>query len=209
MRYDDSVPDAAIRRTIRDADAMVSNLQKMIRKSSVSAKNTGLEECAGLVSEMLGDAGLESDVLRLGGSSHVPPLVYAEVKSESNPNKTILFYNHYDVQPEEPLEQWKFPPFSGTRRGNKVYGRGATDDKGEIAARMHAVSSYLRETGDVPCNVKFVIEGEEEIGSEHLPRYLKAYRKKFACNGVIWEFGVCQSGRQADYRAGHERADVR
>jgi len=100
-----------------------------------------------------------------------------------------MFYNHYDVQPAEPLDLWDDPPFSGKIRGNRVFGRGATDDKGELITRIRAVESCLRVAGDVPCNVKFVVEGEEETGSAHIEDYLRRYRKKLACDGVIWEFG--------------------
>ena len=183
---------AAIRRASDDTDRMVSDLQRLIRQPSVSATGEGLEECAGMVCEMLADAGLEADILRLGRKGRqgaAPPVVYAERISKSNPKKTLLFYNHYDVQPAEPLDMWRDPPFAGVRRGNRVYGRGAIDDKGELAARLLAVGSYIRETGDVPCSVKFVIEGEEETGSGHMHQYISKYRKRFACDGVIWEFG--------------------
>ena len=204
--------DAVVRRASKDTDMMVQDLQRLIRQPSVSAKGEGIDACARLVCKMLGDAGLDSEMLYLGkrrdkagrsaqyvdtaahsSSSSAAPIVYAERRSESNPDKTILFYNHYDVQPAEPLDLWRHPAFDGVRRGNKVYGRGAIDDKGEIAARIRAVGSYIQETGDVPCNVKFVIEGEEEIGSCHLPMYLARYRKRFACDGVIWEFGYVDS----------------
>jgi len=82
-----------------------------------------------------------------------------------------------------------YPPFSGTRKGNKIFGRGATDDKGELITRIKAVEASLKATGDVPCNIKFVIEGEEETGSAHIEEYLKKYKKKFSSDGVIWEFG--------------------
>ena len=75
------------------------------------------------------------------------------------------------------------------RKGNKIFGRGATDDKGELITRIKAVEACLKTTGDVPCNIKFVIEGEEETGSAHIEEYLKKYQKKFSCDGVIWEFG--------------------
>lgn len=195
--------EAALSGVAAGTEKMVLDLQRMIRQPSVSARDEGLEECALLLGSMLEDVGLDSEVLYLkpgrgrggrasgtrAGPSPPPPVVYAERRSESNPDKTLLFYNHYDVQPEEPVELWRYGPFDAVRRGNLVYGRGAIDDKGEIAARIRAVGSYIRETGDVPCNIKFVVEGEEEIGSGHLPRYLTRYRRKFACDGVIWEFG--------------------
>jgi acetylornithine deacetylase/succinyl-diaminopimelate desuccinylase-like protein len=100
-----------------------------------------------------------------------------------------LFYNHYDVQPIEPIELWEEDPFSGKVQGNYIFGRGSADDKGELITRIKAVEYYLKNTGDVPCNVKFIIEGEEEIGSIHIEDYLSKYRQKLDCDVVIWEFG--------------------
>ena len=168
-------------------DTLVSDLQTLIRQPSVSAKNEGIEECAKLVSKLLKKSGISSEILRL--KKHVAPIVFGEIKSKQNPGKTLMFYNHYDVQPAEPFDLWDDPPFSGTRKGNKIFGRGATDDKGELITRIKAVEACLKTTGDVPCNVKFVIEGEEETGSAHIEDYLKKYKKKFSCDGVIWEFG--------------------
>ena len=168
-------------------DTLVSDLQILIRQPSVSAKNEGIEECAKLVSKLLKKSGISSEILRL--KKHVAPVVFGEIKSKQNPGKTLMFYNHYDVQPAEPFDLWDDPPFSGTRKGNKIFGRGATDDKGELITRIKAVEACLKTTGDVPCNVKFVIEGEEETGSAHIEDYLKKYKKKFSCDGVIWEFG--------------------
>ena len=166
---------------------LISDLQTLIRQPSVSAKNEGIEECAKLVQTLLKNSGINSELLRL--KKGVAPLVYGEIKSKQNPKKTLMFYNHYDVQPAEPFDLWEFPPFSATRKGNKIFGRGATDDKGELITRIKAVEAYLKTTGDVPCNIKFVIEGEEETGSAHIEDYLKKYKKKFSCDGVIWEFG--------------------
>ncbi len=166
---------------------LISDLQTLIRQPSVSAKNEGIEECANLVQKLLEQSGIHSELLRL--KKGVAPIVYGEIKSKQNPKKTLMFYNHYDVQPAEPFDLWEFPPFSATRKGNKIFGRGATDDKGELITRIKAVEACLKTTGDVPCNIKFVIEGEEETGSAHIEDYLKKFKKKFSCDGVIWEFG--------------------
>jgi len=168
-------------------DDLISDLQTLIRQPSVSAKNEGIEECALLVQKLLKKTGVKSEILRL--KKGIAPIVYGEIKSKQNPTKTLMFYNHYDVQPAEPFDMWVHPPFSGTRKGNKIFGRGATDDKGELITRIKAVGAYLETTGDVPCNIKFVIEGEEETGSAHIEEYLKKYKQKFSCDGVIWEFG--------------------
>ena len=166
---------------------LLSDLQNLIHQPSISATNEGIDECAILVSKMLKKSGIESEILRLG--KNIAPVVYGEVKSKKNPNKTLLFYNHYDVQPVEPLELWEHSPFSGKIVGNKIFGRGASDDKGELITRIKAVESHLKIHGDVPCNIKFIIEGEEENGSQHIDQYLKKFKKKFSCDAVIWEFG--------------------
>jgi acetylornithine deacetylase/succinyl-diaminopimelate desuccinylase-like protein len=93
------------------------------------------------------------------------------------------------VQPAEPFDLWDEEPFSGKIKGNKIFGRGSSDDKGELITRIKAVESYLKVHGDVPCNIKFLVEGEEEIGSMHVEQYLRKYKNKLACDGVIWEFG--------------------
>jgi acetylornithine deacetylase/succinyl-diaminopimelate desuccinylase-like protein len=175
-----------------EIDTLTSQLQQLIRVPSVSAKKQlTITKCAKLVSEIMSKAGIKSELLKLDyNSEEIAPVVYGEVKSKKNPDgKTILFYNHYDVQPAEPIELWDDDPFSGKIDGNLIFGRGASDDKGELITRIKAVQYFLDEVGDVPCNVKFIIEGEEEVGSSHLEKYLIKNRQKFSCDATIWEFG--------------------
>ena len=174
---------------------LISELQVLIRQRSVSAKKQNLIQCAHLVSQVMHKAGINAELLFLDNitdndKKDAPPIVYGEVKSKSNPNgKTILFYNHYDVQPEDPVELWDEDPFSGKVEGNYIFGRGAADDKGELITRIKAVQSFINQTDDVPCNVKFIVEGEEEIGSVNIEEYLMKYKNKLVCDAVIWEFG--------------------
>ena len=182
-----------------EMDSLILDLQRLIRQPSVSAKKQGITECASLVADIMDRAGIHSQILHLDHNicdgrhdddSNANPIVYGEAKSKANPNgKTILFYNHYDVQPEDPIELWDKDPFSGKVEGNYIFGRGASDDKGELITRIKAVEYFLKMTGDVPCNVKFIVEGEEEIGSKNISQYLTQYKDMFACDGIIWEFG--------------------
>ena len=182
-----------------EMDSLILDLQRLIRQPSVSAKKQGITECASLVADIMDRAGIHSQILHLDqdicdgrhdDDSSANPIVYGEAKSKANPNgKTILFYNHYDVQPEDPIELWDKDPFSGKVEGNYIFGRGASDDKGELITRIKAVEYFLKMTGDVPCNVKFIVEGEEEIGSKNISQYLTRYKDMFACDGIIWEFG--------------------
>ncbi|MEM0058514.1 MAG: M20/M25/M40 family metallo-hydrolase [Candidatus Bathyarchaeia archaeon] len=103
--------------------------------------------------------------------------------------KTLLFYNHYDVQPPEPLEEWKYDPFSGKVADGKVYGRGAVDNKGNLVSRLKAIQAYMETAGSVPVNIKFVVEGEEEIGSPNLEPIIKKHRRLFSADAALWEFG--------------------
>ncbi len=143
-----------------------------------------MEECAALVASMLQKRGFQVEVLPTGGA----PVVFAERKGR-NPQKTLLFYNHYDVQPPEPLELWETSPFEPSLREGKLYGRGVSDDKAHITARLFALDALLTTEGELPCNVKFLIEGEEETGSVHLPAFITANREKLAADACIWEFG--------------------
>ena len=175
-----------------DTHGLISDLQKLIKIPSVSARKQNLEECAKEIVTMMKRIGINAELIYYDDqkNSAPPPLVYGEVKSKSNPNgKTLLFYNHYDVQPEEPRDLWEYEPFEGKVEGNLIYGRGASDDKGELVTRLKAIEFYLKQRGDVPMNIKFLIEGEEEIGSKNISKYLKKYNTKFKTDVVIWEFG--------------------
>ncbi len=176
-----------------DTHGLISDLQKLIKIPSVSARKQDLEECAKEIVVMMKRIGINSELIYLDDDQRNfadPPLVYGEVKSKSNPNgKTLLFYNHYDVQPEEPRDLWEYEPFEGKVEGNLIYGRGASDDKGELVTRLKAIEFFLKQRGDVPMNIKFLIEGEEEIGSKNISKYLKKYNTKFKTDVVIWEFG--------------------
>ncbi len=175
-----------------DVNKLINDLQRLIKISSVSARKQNLEECANEIVKIMKEIGIFAELIYLNKNekNEAPPIVYGEIKSKSNPNgKTILFYNHYDVQPEEPLDLWEFRPFEGIVKGNKIFGRGASDDKGELITRLSAVEYFLKHTGDVPVNIKFLVEGEEEIGSNNISNYINKYKNKLKTDLVIWEFG--------------------
>ena len=125
-------------------------------------------------------------------------MVYAERIVTGAP--TLLFYNHYDVQPEDPVEAWLSPPFELTERDGALYGRGAADDKGEVIARLTALRLFRERHGELPFGVRFVIEGEEEIGSPHLAAYIERHADRLRADGCVWEFGgVDGDDRPATY----------
>ena len=167
-------------------DDFARDVIRLASQPSVSARKEGIEECAALVERMLKELGASTRMLRIDG---VAPLVYGEMKSSRSP-KTVLFYNHYDVQPEEPLDLWKSPPFKPEIRDGAIYGRGVSDDKGELVSRLKIVESYIKTAGEPPCNVKFCFEGEEETGSVHLGEYVSKYNELFRADAVFWEYGT-------------------
>jgi len=163
----------------------IKELVLLVNQPSVSAKNEGIRECAKMVEEAMKKVGFSTKFIEKKKGN---PVVYGELKAKE-PQKTLLFYNHYDVQPPEPLEEWICDPFSGEIRKGRIYGRGVSDNKGNIISRLKAVQAFLEVVGEVPVNIKFVIEGEEEIGSPNLPPILKKYKDLFSADAAIWEFG--------------------
>ncbi len=167
----------------KNLDQSLEELSRYVAQPSISAQNLGLRECAELVAKMLEKRGFKAEIMATDGA----PVVFAERKGKRD--KTLLIYNHYDVQPPEPLELWNTPPFEPSLRDGKLYGRGVSDDKGHLTARLFAIDALLEKEGDLPCNIKFIIEGEEETASAHLHDFVKNHKEILAADACIWEFG--------------------
>jgi acetylornithine deacetylase/succinyl-diaminopimelate desuccinylase-like protein len=174
----------AVDRTIRSQlDNSLSELMRLCAMPSVSAVGVGMQACAERVAGMLEARGFDVQLMPSPGA----PVVYAYRTGRSD--QTLLFYNHYDVQPPEPLEAWVTPPFAPAIRDGKLFARGANDDKGHIECRLAAIDALLAVEGVLPCNVKFLIEGDEEDGSTHLPQFVADHADLLAANACIWESG--------------------
>src|SRR5204862_4165821 len=112
------------------------------------------------------------------------PVVYGDwLGAEGAP--TILFYGHYDVQPVDPVDLWESPPFEATVRDGEIYARGAADDKGQIFMHFKAVEAYLKDGGRLPVNLKIIIEGEEEVGSENLDEFIRGHKSELKADVVV------------------------
>jgi acetylornithine deacetylase/succinyl-diaminopimelate desuccinylase-like protein len=154
----------------------------LCRQPSVSAEDSALDETADLVEELLVGAGFTTRQLR---AAEGPPAVYGELRG-SGPY-TLLLYNHYDVQPVDPLELWDTPPFEPDIRDGKLYARGVADNKGELAVRLATIRALRARDGGLPVGLRWIVEGEEEIGSPHFEEIVEANRELLAADACLWE----------------------
>lgn len=134
----------------------IESLKEICKIPSVSVSGEGIRETAEYVEKELSELGCKTKTIETDGS----PVVFGELEGEGN--STLIFYNHYDVQPPEPLDEWDSPPFKPEIRDGKLFARGAADNKGNIEARIWAVKSIIETKGKLPVNIKFVVEGEVE-----------------------------------------------
>src|ERR1700758_4256173 len=172
---------------------MIDDLLEFLRFPSVSADSKykpDVEACADWLTNRLRKAGLEASKIATPGQ----PVILAKTP-HSPGKKTVLIYGHYDVQPADPLDLWETPPFESTVRDGRIFARGATDNKGQILAHILGVEQALKEKGELPVNVTFIIEGEEETGSPTLDEFLKTYAKELAADIIaILDTGMVAPG---------------
>ena len=157
-------------------------LEQLCRQPSVAAQNWGMAEMADMVESLLGEVGFATQRLYAEGA---PTAIYGELRGSSS--YTILLYNHYDVQPPEPLDLWHSPAFEPTVRDGKLFARGASDNKGEIAARLAAIRALRATIGELPITLRWIIEGEEEVGSPHFDAIASKYASLLQADGCFWE----------------------
>ena len=161
----------------------VDELKEFLRIPSVSADpahKPDVERAAEFVRRQLEQAGVKAQIFRTAGH----PIVYGQTEQTAN-GVTALVYGHYDVQPPDPLDEWKSPPFEPTLRDGYIYARGATDDKGQLFTHIKAIEAWNKTVGKLPVNVKFLIEGEEEVGSANLDVFLKEHKDQAKCNVAV------------------------
>lgn len=168
-------------------------LAAYLKLETVSAQHREIDETVDFLEQAFKSVGATVTVWRDVAGSH--PFVFATLPAgpTGNADKTFLFYNHYDVQPPEPLDEWQTAPFDLTEVDGKYVARGVSDDKGELMARLSAVKA-LQATSGLPCNLKFIVEGEEEIGSPHIAPMVQQHAAELAADVIVWETG----GKDAD-----------
>jgi acetylornithine deacetylase/succinyl-diaminopimelate desuccinylase-like protein len=168
----------------RNRDQHLQELMEWLRIPSVSAKSEHKGDTAQAAEWLAGrmrEAGLTVEVIPTEGH----PVVLGEWRNAPEGAPTLLVYGHYDVQPAEPLEEWKSAPFEPEIRDGNLFARGSVDDKGQVYLHVKAVQALLADGGTLPANVVFVIEGEEEVGSPNLAKFLQQNQERLACDTVL------------------------
>ncbi|MGK6311625.1 M20/M25/M40 family metallo-hydrolase [Neorhizobium sp. DT-125] len=165
-------------------ESFIERVMDYVRHPSISAQNNGIKEVAAILVDMLTGMGMEATTI----PTRNHPMVLGRM--EKQPGKpTVLLYGHYDVQPPEPYELWLSPPFEPTIRNGRIYARGIGDNKGQHFAQLMALESHLKVTGELPCNVIFLLEGEEEIGSPHIAEFVAEHADKLDADLVVTSDG--------------------
>ena len=165
--------------------SFVDQLCEYVRFQSVSAQpqhKPDMQSCAEWLRAQFEAVGLDCKICPTAGH----PIVLAKTRT-TKPGKRprYLVYGHYDVQPPEPFELWKTPPFEPRIEGRSLFARGASDNKGQNLAHLKAVEAYYKTGTELPCDLVFLIEGEEEVGSKSLSTFLKENRAELACDAVV------------------------
>lgn len=161
----------------------VDELSALVRLPTVSAQHTAIDETARAVLDRTVRAGFSATAEHVAGG---PPTIIGE---QGAGDRTLLVYDHYDVQPPDPLDEWRTPPFEPTIRDGSLFGRGTSDNKGNLMARLQAIEAYKATVGPLPLRVRVLFDGEEEIGSEHLGEFARTYADRLKADGCIWEAG--------------------
>ncbi|BDF77656.1 M20/M25/M40 family metallo-hydrolase [Pyramidobacter piscolens] len=174
-------------------------LKKLVAQPSVSARNMGVRECTELLRSLLTELGCDTVAIC---PTDGQPIVFAERKSKKAGAKTILFYGHYDTQPPDPVEEWITPPFEPTVRDGRLYGLGAADNKGQFLAHLLAVRSWLATEDDVPVNVKFILDGEEESGSPNMRAFVETHKDMLMADLVYNSDGPMNAGDFPEIKLG-------
>lgn len=183
--------DAVIKHCRNQEQRHLEELLPLLAQPSISAQGIGIDACALLVRDFLQQSGFEARCINTAGA----PVVYAE-KCPHPDKPTVIIYGHYDVQPPDPISEWLTPPFEPSIRNGRIYARGVGDNKGQFVANVQGVRAWLEVTGDLPVNVKFVIEGEEESGSPNLPEFVANHRDLLAADLVYVADGQVMDDRQ-------------
>ena len=178
-------------------EASVARLMDYLRHPSISAEDVGIQEVAGLLAEMLGALGLQTEAIPTDGH---PVVVARWEKAPGRP--TVLLYGHYDVQPPDPVALWTTPPFEPAIRDGRIYARGVADNKGQHLAQILAIEAHLAVHGTLPCNVILLLEGEEEVGSPHMADFVRTHQDRLRADLAVTADGQMHASGQPTLKFG-------
>ena len=165
-------------------DGFVARVMDYVRHPSISAHDIGIREVAALLVAHLESLGMEAEAV---STANHPMVLGKRFVSADKP--TVLLYGHYDVQPPDPLDLWVSPPFEPTIRDGRIYARGIGDNKGQHFAQLLAIEAHLAVHGELPCNVIFLLEGEEEIGSPQIASFVREHADRLEADLVMTSDG--------------------
>ena len=174
------------------AQAFLARLIDYVRRPSISAYGEGIGEVAEYIAGVMHEMGLSVRIMSTSGW----PMVFGEYYIGGGA-RTVLLYGHYDVQPPDPLEEWISPPFEPAIRDGRLYARGVGDNKGQHFAQLMALETLLACRGTLACNVKVLLEGEEEVGSPHMPEFVSEHRDELQADLVIFSDGPVHENGQS------------
>ena len=161
-------------------DSFIARVMDYVRHPSISAHNIGIREVGTMLRDHLTSLGFDADLVESPGH---PFVLGSRMVDPAKP--TVLLYGHYDVQPPDPLEEWISPPFEPTLRDGRIWARGIGDNKGQHFAQLLALESHLAVTGTLPCNVIFLLEGEEEIGSPQIADFIRNHLDRLGAADLV------------------------
>lgn len=180
-KHERSLVESTYAHIDRNRQRFVQRFQELLRQRSITRDVEDCVKCADLLRKIMIEAGIDA---KLSPVRDGQPVVYGEVRSKKS-SRTLLCYDHYDVKPTDPNDEWLSDPFGAEIRNNRVYARGATDNKSGCLAFVFGTEALLKDTKDVPVNLKFVFEGEEEVGSTHLEEWALANKELLRADGLV------------------------
>jgi acetylornithine deacetylase/succinyl-diaminopimelate desuccinylase-like protein len=164
-----------------ERERFIDELSQLVRHPSRTGALDEVRQCARFLAELAETSGWQAEVVQV---DDLAPLVYAE-RIVGDDRKTLLLYSHYDVISPEPIDEWTYPPFSAARVDGRIVGRGTTDAKANVMSFLKAVESYSHTLGEPPCNLKLILDGEEERGSGNLPLFVDRHRDRLRADAAL------------------------
>lgn len=182
----------------QNEQAEIELLKKLVNIPTCVSKNNDMKPIVSILTKELKEKGYNVRTFTMQDSDS--PVLVAEMNLQMK--KTLMFYNHYDVQPEEPIEEWKTPPYTLTKKEGRLFGRGTKDNKGALVANIYGVQAAIEASRKLRCNIRFIVEGEEEAGSPHLGEFCTQHPDLLKSDGCVWEEAYASPNQRSEIYAG-------